>query len=114
LFAQVSIARASRATSCWIWTAMADEMEQMLRNSLDAVDRGRRWAILGVAALLVAAALLLFAAIHTGRMTDDSGSRLLFHELGAQILFVAGCTAVVMMPVKRMTKAILRALDLKK
>ena len=46
--------------------------------------------------------------------TDDSGSRLLFHALGAQILFVAGCTAVVMMHVTRMTKAILRALELKK
>jgi hypothetical protein len=93
---------------------MADDMERILRNSLDAVDRGRRWAMIGVAALLVAAALLLFAAIHTGRMTDDSSARLLFHALGAQILFVAGCTAVVMMHVTRMTKAILRALELKK
>ena len=44
---------------------MADEQEAALRNSLDAVDRGRRWAMLGVGALFVATVLALGALIAT-------------------------------------------------
>jgi hypothetical protein len=44
---------------------MADEQDSVLRNSLDAVDRGRRWAMLGFGALFVATILALGAVFWT-------------------------------------------------
>ena len=94
---------------------MPDDMERMLRNSLDAVDRGRRWAMLGVAALFVAALLLLLASLHLGLITEEPGaSRVLFHALGSMILFTACCTAVLMLHMTRMTKTILRAIEIRR
>jgi len=40
---------------------MADSSETALRNALDAVDRGRRWATIGVAALFVVTAVSVAA-----------------------------------------------------
>ena len=45
---------------------MADEHDHVLRNALDAVDRGRRWAMLGVGALFGATILALGAVVWTG------------------------------------------------
>jgi hypothetical protein len=87
---------------------MADDLERILKNSLDAVDRGRRWAMLGIVALFVATFFLLLASMHLGPMLDQ----VLFHALGVLLLFIASCTAVVMLHVTRMTKAILRAIEL--
>jgi hypothetical protein len=91
---------------------MSEDMEKILRNSLDAVDRGRRWATLGVAALFVATAVLLLAAFHTTGVGEPGSSKLLFVVASAQMLFVACCTAAVMFHVTRMTKAVLRAVEL--
>src|SRR4051812_25185496 len=45
---------------------MANEYDHVLRNGLDAVDRGRRWAILGLGALFGATILTLLAVAWTG------------------------------------------------
>jgi len=92
---------------------MSDDMERMLRNALDAVDHGRRWAMVGLGALFLATLLALFAAMHTGRLTDDDGaSRVLFLSLLAIVLLVASCTAILMLHVTRTAKTILRAIEL--
>ena len=91
---------------------MSEDMEKDLRNALDTVDRGRRWATLGVAALFVAMVLLLFTTFHVGRAGEPGASTVMFLALASQMLFVACCTAAVMFHITRMTKAVLRALDL--
>jgi hypothetical protein len=93
---------------------MSQDMEKILRNALDSVDRGRRWATLGVAALFLATVVLLFAAFHVGRAGEPDESRIMFLALVTQLLFVACCTAVIMFHITRMTKAVLRAVELKR
>jgi hypothetical protein len=99
---------------------MADEQQEtVLRNSLDAVDRGRRWAMLGVGALFVATVLALGALIGTaaanqGPSRDVGVFKVLFVAAIAQMLLMACCTAILMFHVTRMTKAILRRIELTK
>jgi hypothetical protein len=93
---------------------MADSSETVLRNSLDAVDRGRRWATLGVVALFIATALAWLAAAAAARgVSSGAGlSKALFVATTTQMLFTGICAVVVMFHVSRITKAVLRALDL--
>ena len=94
---------------------MSEDLEKILRNSLDAVDRGRRWATLGVAALFLAILILSLATFfHVGRRDDPGRSEVLFALAATQMLFVACCTAAVIFHITRMTKAILRALESRK
>lgn len=108
---------------------MSQDYEGMLRNALDAVDRGRRWAMLGIAALFAATLLLLFILAHAsapiwaGGISVDGAttqtpapgmSKALFLTLAVQFLFGACCTAVVMLHVTRTAKAILRAIELRR
>lgn len=88
---------------------MSDDLERILRNSLDAVDRGRRWATLGVAALFFATLVMLIAAfLHAG--SRDTG-KFMFVVSAAEMLFVGCCTAALMFQITRTTKAILRAIE---
>ena len=95
---------------------MAESSETLLRNSLDAVDRGRRWAVLGVVALFVGTAIgvaSLFATAAAARGASDAGvSKALFVATTTQMLFTGICAVVVMFHVSRTTKAVLRAVDL--
>jgi hypothetical protein len=96
---------------------MSEQMETVLRNSLDAVERGRRWALFGVAALFVATAVVLanlFAAAALGRGTAPTAAffKSLYVVEAAEMLFIACCTAAVMFHVSRATKAILRMIEL--
>ena len=91
---------------------MSEDMEKILRNSLDAVDRGRRWATLGVAALFLATIFLLFAAFHIGQVGEPGATKILFVVAASLMPFIACCTAAVMLHVTRMTKAVLRAVEL--
>ena len=97
---------------------MADDMEAMLRHSLDAVDRGRRWAMLGFGALVVATILALGVVVWTGaRMAAPPPAfwgvlNIMWAAFIAETLLMACCTAIVMFHVTRMTKAIIRRIDL--
>ena len=96
---------------------MSDSMEALLRNSLDAIDRGRRWAMVGLAALFVATAIALAAlmaiAAHTGSTSSDALMlKALYVASAAEMLLVACCTALVMFHVTRTARAILRAVEL--
>jgi hypothetical protein len=95
---------------------MTEDMEAILRNSLDAVDRGRRWAILGVIALFAATAVALGAlsatAAKSGSVANAAGLKAIFTASVMNMLFVAGCTAIVMFQISRATKAVLRSIEL--
>jgi hypothetical protein len=97
---------------------MADDMEAMLRNSLNAVDRGRRWAVLGVVALFVAIVLALGAVLATAQASaaPPAGQlgafKVLFVAAIAQMLLVACCTGIVMFHVSRVARTILRSMEL--
>jgi hypothetical protein len=95
---------------------MSDDNEKILRNALDAVDRGRRWALVGLAALFIAMAIALAAmravASHTGSASSDAFMlKTLYVASAAQMLFVACCTAAVMFQFTRMMKSIVHALE---
>ena len=94
---------------------MLNGNDSILRNALDAVDRGRRLAIVGIVALfiamVVALAAMMAVAAHTGRSSTDALMlKTLYVAVAAQMLFVACCTALVMFQLTRMTKTILRAI----
>jgi hypothetical protein len=98
---------------------MSEDMDAVLRNSLDAVDRGRRWAMLGVIALFVATAIALaalFGAAATSRVPSPNLAvlKVLYVASAAEMLFTACCAVVVMFHVTRMTKAVLRRFDVSK
>ena len=99
---------------------MADDMEALLRNSLNAVDRGRRWAVLGVVALFVAIVLALGAVLATAQASaaPPAGQlgafKVLFVAAIAQMLLVACCTGIVMFHVSRVARTILRSMELSK
>jgi hypothetical protein len=96
---------------------MTEDQENALRNALDAVDRGRRWAMLGMGALVVAAVLALGTLVATAAAHQDSSPsagvfKVVFVASLAQMLLIACCTAIVMFHVTRMTKVVLRRIAL--
>jgi hypothetical protein len=97
---------------------MSQESETVLRNSLDAVDRFRRRTIVGVAALfivvVVALGALMGAAVSgiTERGSFAGQTKVLFIPVIAQMLFLTVCTVVIASYVTRMTKTILKAIEL--
>jgi len=96
---------------------MADEHDDVLRNALDAVDRGRRWATLGLGALFGATILALEAVVWTGTRVAAPPEpfwgilHLMWVAFIVETLLIACCTAIVMFHVTRMAQAILRRID---
>jgi hypothetical protein len=94
---------------------MSQESETVLRNSLDAVDRFRRRAIAAVAALFVVVVVGL-ASLMAGAAARAGGNpgliKIEFAAVAAQMFFVTLCTVVVALYITRMTKTILRAIEL--
>ena len=97
---------------------MSQESETVLRNSLDAVDRSRRRTIAGVSVLFVVVVVALGALLGAAvaGMTDKSAfagqTKVLFASVIAQMLFLAVCTVIIASYVTRMTKTILKAIEL--
>ena len=94
---------------------MSQEPDTVLRNSLDAVDRFRTRVIAGIVFLFVTIVfalgwLMATAAARTGGNAGQT--KILFTSVTAQIIFVAVCTVVVAFQITRMTKTILRAIEL--
>jgi hypothetical protein len=96
---------------------MAEEHDDMLRNALDAVARGRRWAVLGVGALFGATILALGAVVWTGSRVAAPPEafwgilNVMWVAFIAETLLIACCTAIVMVHVTRVATAILRRID---
>jgi hypothetical protein len=94
---------------------MSEESETVLRNSLDAVDRFRRRAIAAVAILFVATVVGLASLMGSAaaRVGGNAGqTKILFTSAASQMVFVTLCTVVVALFITRMTKTILRAIEL--
>ena len=94
---------------------MSQESETVLRNSLDAVDRFRRLAIAAVVLLFVVTVLTLGSLMGAAaaRVGSNAGqAKMLFTSAAAQMIVVSLCTVVVALYVTRMTKTILRAIEL--
>jgi hypothetical protein len=97
---------------------MSEGNETILRNALDAVDRGRRLALVGMVALFVAMALMLAGMMAVAAHAPGSSSsealmlRTLYVSAAAQMLFAGCCTALLMFQLSRLTKSILRAIEL--
>jgi hypothetical protein len=94
---------------------MSQEPEATLRKSLDAVDRFRRRAIAAVIVLFVVIVLALgsFMGAASARLGGNAGqAKILFTSVVAQMVFVSLCTVVVAIYITRMTKTILRAIEL--
>ena len=94
---------------------MSRDPNTVLQASLDAVDRFRTRVIAGIVVLFVAILftlgwLMATAAARTG--TNAGQTKLLFTSVTAQMIFVAVCTVVIAFQITRMTKAILRAIEL--
>jgi hypothetical protein len=91
---------------------MADDLEHLVRQSLNAVDRSRRWAAVATAVLVVVILFALGALMAAARVDDAGRSKLLFVSVAAQMIFVGLCTSLLAYHVTRMTKAVLRAVEL--
>ena len=119
---------------------MADNNEPTLRNALDAVNASRKWTLIGIASMFFSVALLLFMlfmmvipslqppgdaqeSVVQGSAADTpTGApsiaisrlmplKVLWVSSAIQLFFVACATAVLMLHVSRMTRAILRAIE---
>ena len=93
---------------------MAQDDDKLIRNALDAVDRGRRLAMVGVVALFIATVFALFTLFHIAGGPPPPGGvtlKAVFASAVSGMLLMACCTAVLMIHVTRMTKSILRAID---
>ena len=94
---------------------MSQEPDTVLRNSLDAVDRFRTRVTAGIVFLFVTIVLALgwMMATAAARSGGNAGqTKILFTSVTAQMIFVALCTVVIAFQITRMTKTILRAVEL--
>jgi small-conductance mechanosensitive channel len=94
---------------------MSQEPDTILRNSLDAIDRFRLRVIAAVVLLFFVIAfgvawLMATAAAHTNGSAGQT--KILFTSVTAQMIFVAICVIVIAFQITRMTKTILRAIEL--
>ena len=94
---------------------MSQEPDTILRNSLDAVDRFRTRVTAGIVFLFVTVVFTLgwLMATATARTGGNAGqTKILLTSVTAQMIFVAVCTVVISFQIARMTKTILRAIEL--
>ena len=98
---------------------MADEQQEaVLRKSLDAVDRGRRWAVLGVGAVFVATVLALGWFLWTAQQSRAPAPefygavKMFLVGVIAQMLLTGCCTAILVFHAARMTRAVLQRIAL--
>jgi hypothetical protein len=94
---------------------MADEMETILRKSLDAVDRSQRWQVTGLVVFLLLLLLHLFAfmdAVHGGHDFNTLSPRAIGMGIFSVLLMMVACTFGITFFMSRMTKRILKAIEL--
>jgi len=90
---------------------MADDTGDVIRRSLDAVDRHRKRLIVGLGVLAV---LLLFTFVSGARAARDGTSAvqaIVVHFM-MLVIWMTGLTLVVVIQMTVMTKRILRAIEL--
>ena len=87
---------------------MADNNDEVLRRSLDAVDRSRKWLMGGIVLLL---ALLVLIFLHGAAGRFDSTHAILAHYF-MLLIWVTMLALVIIIQITVMTKRILRAIEL--
>jgi hypothetical protein len=93
---------------------MSQHSETTLRQSLDAVDQLRRRAF-AVAALIILVSLAVFVSllvIAVESRTAPAAIKVLYAASVLQVIVVALCTAVIQLSMTRMTRMVLRAIEL--
>src|SRR5689334_22907618 len=93
---------------------MSQGADAVLRNSLDAVDRFRTRLTVGIALLFVTVAFTLGSLMAAAASTVGNAgqTKILLVSVVAQMVFIAFCAAIVVSQISRMTKMILRAIEL--
>jgi uncharacterized membrane protein len=86
---------------------MAEDTGEVLRRSLDAVDRHRKRLIVG----LVMLTMLLLVTFIVGAHSTDRVEALLAHYF-MLLIWVTALTVIVIIQINMMTKRILRAIEL--
>lgn len=93
---------------------MSEQSESVLRQSLDAVDQFRRRTFVVVALVIVA-----WLVVFTSMMATIAESRaapaaikVLYVASVLQMIVIAVCTSVIQVSMTRMTRIILRAIEL--
>jgi hypothetical protein len=94
---------------------MAEDMEAILRKSLNAVDRSQKWQMAGLVFFLLFLLLHLFAfisAVHGGRGIQAASTGAVVMGIFSVLLMVLACTFGITFFISRMTKRILKAIEL--
>ena len=83
--------------------------------ALARIDRSRQLVVITIAALLVAIlSSLLFLMSMAARIEQAGASKVLYASTAAQMLFTGVCAGLLAFHVSRMTKSVLRAIDLER
>ena len=93
---------------------MSDQSETVLGQSLDAVDQLRRRAFV-VAAFVILLSLgvfVLLLAMAVESRTAPAAIKVLYAASVLQVIVIALCTAIIQLSMTRMTRMILRAIEL--
>lgn len=92
---------------------MTQDMDAILRKSLDEVDRSQRWQIAGLVIFLLLLALHLFGfMVDTQLHSGAPDRRDLFMGVTSVIFTVCFCAFGVTFYVSRMVKRVLKAIEL--
>jgi hypothetical protein len=94
---------------------MAEDMETILRKSLDAVDRSQRWQMAGMVVFLLLLLLHLFAfmaAMHGHHDVQNASPQTTGMGIFSVLLMIVTCTFGITFFISRMTKRILKAIEL--
>ena len=88
---------------------MVDDTGDVLRRSLDAVDRHRKRLMLG---LVVTIGLLLLTFVIGAHSVGNNAVQAFLAHLMMLVIWMTGLTLVVVIQITVMTKRILRAIEL--
>jgi cobalamin biosynthesis protein CobD/CbiB len=88
---------------------MADDTENVLRRSLDAVDRHRQRLVYGLIATVVLLLVTFFLGIHAVYLSTEQAFVAHFVIL---LMWMTALTLVVVIQITVMTKRVLRAIEL--
>ena len=90
---------------------MAEDTGDVLRRSLDAVDRHRKWLLVGLGAVV---ALLLVTFLHGAATARAGGGHVqaFVAHFVLLLIWMTALTLVIVIQITVMTKRILRAIEL--
>jgi hypothetical protein len=91
---------------------MADDTGEVLRRSLDAVDRYRRRLIIGLGFTVVLLLLTFVTGARAARDGTSSAVEAILVHMMMLVIWMTGLTLVVIIQIAVMTRRILRAIEL--